>query len=570
MVVFSELASPMRRCTRRAATYFAPLMALLLLAAPAPANDEPLDRPLPTMPTANRHVAVEEWQQFPSTRDLGNSCCGAARLSMLKARPGAADELWVNDLRGPLYRVVDGVRHDYFSLFDEREDFIHQPGLGTGFQAFAIHPEFNENGKFYTTHNEALVAGQPAPDFPIPDGTEPMMIGVVTEWTADDPDAMSFSGASRELMRIEMLAQMHGLQEIAFNLHAVPGDADYGNLYICLGDTSAFHRERPDLLQRLDFIYGTIMRIDPMGTDGENGQYGIPADNPWVDDADSDTRPEIFALGFRNPHRLAFEPTRPDGSPGRIFVTNIGEENIEDVSSLRPGENYGWPHREGTFKVIADDISRRDYIYPLPENDEEYGFTYPVIQYIRDPDDDPFGGNRARAVGSGIFYDGRELPYFRDHFIMNDIPGGQLLFVPLDAADEDDPAIPSRFIVRTAVSGDARNPGVTTFHEMYNGSRVDMRMGTDADGEIYLLAKNDGRAFRVRADPVHPWRNYTVTRTGWVETEHLGRVFIESSPWVYVEKLGNWAFWPIDELPVDEASGAWTWVSNPNPGSGAE
>ena len=30
-------------------------------------------------------------------------------------------------------------------------------------------------------------------------------------------------------------------------------------------------------------VFGKILRIDPLGNNSANGQYGIPADNPFVD-----------------------------------------------------------------------------------------------------------------------------------------------------------------------------------------------------------------------------------------------------------------------------------------------
>lgn len=42
---------------------------------------------------------------------------------------------------------------------------------------------------------------------------------------------------------------------------------------------------------------------------GSWGNYSIPADNPYVDSNGS--RPEIWALGFRNPWRCSFDSQRP-------------------------------------------------------------------------------------------------------------------------------------------------------------------------------------------------------------------------------------------------------------------
>ena len=515
---------------------------------------------LPRVPVSDMVVTAEPWIQLPSTSGPGP---GAARLSMLKPVPGALGDIWVNDLRGQLYRVLGTEIHTYMNLGQEISAFVAGPGLGTGFQSFAIHPEFLENGKFYTTHNEA--GDSPGSrDFTVPDGSDPMLVGVVTEWIADNPAATTFSGTSREILRIEFVRQLHGLQEIAFNPHSLPGDDDYGLLYICVGDAGAYEIEKPEFLQTITSLYGTILRIDPAGNNSTNGQYGIPATNPWAGESDTAIWREIYALGFRNPHRLAFQSRRDDGSRGRIFLTNIGEENIEDVREINPGNNYGWPLREGTFRKIPDDISRRQEVFPLPQDDEDYGFTYPVAQYARDRDGD--GNHRMRAIGSGIFYEGSRIPYLRDTFVINDIPGGHLMFFPLSEINEEAPIIPQRMMLR---EGGADVTALTNFPEMYTVNRttqrrVDMRMGTDNEGEIYLLVKEDGRVYRLGVDSLHPWKNFPINSQGWADTgEWLGPVHVGYSPWVWFQRLGSWAYWPILRDPIDESGGSWIFVPTP-------
>ena len=51
-------------------------------------------------------------------------------------------------------------------------------------------------------------------------------------------------------------------------------------------------------------MLGKILRIDPLGHDSANGNYGIPADNPFVGKEGAD---EIYARGLRNPFRMSFD-----------------------------------------------------------------------------------------------------------------------------------------------------------------------------------------------------------------------------------------------------------------------
>ena len=59
---------------------------------------------------------------------------------------------------------------------------------------------------------------------------------VLTEWKTENPGAATFSGTSRELFRVNMVSDIHGVQEITFNPLSKPGDEDYGMLYIGVGD----------------------------------------------------------------------------------------------------------------------------------------------------------------------------------------------------------------------------------------------------------------------------------------------------------------------------------------------
>ena len=91
------------------------------------------------------------------------------------------------------------------------------------------------------------------------------------------------------------------------------------------------------------------MRIDPAENNSKNGKYGIPADNPFVNETDPRAVREIYAYGFRNPHRLTWDPTNNN----RLMVTDIGEANIEELNIVEKGGDYGWPNREGNFGITT-------------------------------------------------------------------------------------------------------------------------------------------------------------------------------------------------------------------------
>src|SRR4051812_4458464 len=69
------------------------------------------------------------------------------------------------------------------------------------------------------------------------------------------------------------------------------------------------------------------------------GRTAIPPDNPY---AEGGGRPEIYALGFRNPWGFSFAPD------GEMWVADVGHEQWEEIDRVVRGGNYGWPVREGT------------------------------------------------------------------------------------------------------------------------------------------------------------------------------------------------------------------------------
>lgn len=500
-------------------------------------GQSPLVNPIPAATLSPLPIVIEPYIQLPAT-STGEI---EARLSMLKVAPGDVETaFWVNDANGPLYRVDNQQIQQYTDLSAVFAQFRNSPGLGAGFQSFAFHPEFAENGRFYTVHTEFTTGG--TAHFSAPSGYNPHNHGVVTEWIAEEPFAATFSGTRRELLRVSFSHQIHGIQEVAFNPNATPGHNDYGILYITIGDGGSFNVSRPGDLQRPDTLYGTVLRVDPDGSNGLSGEYGIPEDNPWQPGNSEGFFPEIYAYGFRNPHRIAFQSTEfADGDP-LIFINDIGERNAEEVNLLEAGANYGWPVREGTFLFRGDNVSLRDNVYPLPDNDASFGYTYPVAQY---------GHNTARAIGSGIFYYGNDIPYLRGHYIFHDIPDGEIFHFDLDELGVAD--WPKIYELAERVNNRPR-----MLKARYGDERVDLRMGTDAAGEIILLVKNDGMLYRLQADPnfqSNLWRGYEISENGWVDTgEIMGRLFVNEDPWIYSERSQNWVYMPPGD---NEPEGLW-------------
>lgn len=373
--------------------------------------------------------------------------------------------LFVNDLRGTLFELKEGGEPSvYLDLNKTHPNFIDKNGLATGFGSFAFHPEFNKNGLFYTSHTE--VAGSKPADFKLPDSIKVVMQGVVTEWKAKDPSSMSFSGSTRELIRFDFIANSHGLQEIAFNPFANKGDKDYGNLYISIGDVGAVQVGYPKIADHHGAdIWGSILRIDPLGNNSVNTKYGIPKDNPFVDYTDK--KKEIWAYGFRNPNRISWMDRN------RILASDIGQANIEELNIVEPGNFYGWPIREGRFMFNPN--GNFNNVYELPDNDLEDFITYPIVQY--DHDEGP-------AISGGFISKGK---LFGGKYIFGDIPTGRLFIS--DLWNTDNPRIEE---LKIAINNEQIN-----FYELTKSNRVDLKFGRGCVDDIYIFTKADGKIYRL-------------------------------------------------------------------------
>src|SRR5688572_5518759 len=188
-----------------------------------------IKNPIPdTIQFSDLVVGVDSVTQIPPSSDQ----LPLTRIIKLDYQPNTG-ELFVLDLRGKLYKLQNGKPNVYMDMATLKPNFIHQRGLATGFGSFAFHPKFEKNGLLYTTHAEPAATGKA--DFNFPDSIPVVLQWVLTEWKTD-PAVFPFSGKGREIFRIDMPWDVHGVQEISFNRRAKTGDPDYGLLYIGIGD----------------------------------------------------------------------------------------------------------------------------------------------------------------------------------------------------------------------------------------------------------------------------------------------------------------------------------------------
>lgn len=466
--------------------------------------------PIPTpIQKKGLRVEIKEFARLPDTRELRPAAEDQAPTSW--SRVSFVDDLpdgrrFANDSRGRLY-VFDKNNQPQLYL-DLAKDFPFgwYRNLQSGFMYFKFHPDFARNGLFYTTHSEKAPNNPAKVDFIPPTFTREDLTfeTVITEWHTASQAANSFAGTKREMLRVGHVVNgyMHPLGVLEFNPVARPGSPDYGLLYIGGGETGfsnggGKNAANPKQTQRLDTFMGVVLRLDPRSPSVSKGQkgvgdYTIPAINKFAKDGDPKTFGEIYAYGFRNPHRLSWDPT-----DGTLFASDIGMTNVEEVNIVHEGGNYGWMNREGTFlNGIQVPGGQLPQVYPLPpdilDGTTKDGFTYPVAMY------DHGEGN---AICAGFVYRGK-IAALRGKFVFGDVNRGRVFATDIDALKKADDGIPStvapveevQLFVRDA-SGVTRDVTLKELVEEKMGkgtTRSDLHLSIGGDGELLVTTRQDG------------------------------------------------------------------------------
>ena len=429
--------------------------------------------------------------------------------------PGDGTRLYVVDQAGPLW-VLDLVAGTK-SLFADLTSLLVPLGAfgpGTfderGFLGIAFHPDYQTNGLLYTFTSEPVVG---TADFTtLTDSTVPNCQSVVREWRVpnpSDPASVVDPGTSREILRIDKPQFNHNGGAMNFGPD--------GMLYISLGDGGNADDQGPGHSpqgngQDTSNILGDIIRIDPTATSASGGQYGVPADNPFVQGATGTLGgqqgcadgfcDEIYAYGFRNPWRTSF-----DQISGLFFVADVGQNDIEEIDVALPGFNYGWRLKEGSFMFEPNGESNgyvtsdRSYVFPI--------LIDPVAEFDHDE------GNA--AIGGFVYY-GQGLPAVVGRYIFgtyskqaaagqsNNQQGAGRIFILNDFVNGTDtaaiPAVINEFTIRPSgiseiavVYPDGMAPPGWDQGDQSNSQSGQsngigqylLGFGQDAAGEIYVL-----------------------------------------------------------------------------------
>jgi glucose/arabinose dehydrogenase len=185
--------------------------------------------------------------------------------------------------------------------------------------------------------------------------------GVISTVLEERRAAVDFRADSGEparlILKIDAVTPNHTGGTLAFGRD--------GYLYLGMGDTGP-QQDPNGHGQNMNLLLGKMIRIDVDRRD-EGREYAIPRDNPFRGRAEA--RPEIWALGFREPWRFSF-----DRETGDLWVGDVGQDRVEEVAIVRRGENHGWNAFEG-FEPFSNKYRREGerYVAPVFAYKRQYG-----------------------------------------------------------------------------------------------------------------------------------------------------------------------------------------------------
>jgi len=455
------------------------MTAVLLMASAVPAQTP--TNPLPSPIEAVDGLLEVSFVEFATLPNIDGE---TARMMLLIDEPGTK-RLFVNDMRGPLYSVTYDGRTVTQYLDVNAEHWrvnVQSPRRGLGLQSFAFHPQFTQSGtpgagKLYTWTDTSNTV--PDPDF-VPGGGDNTHDIVLLEWTTETPGAATYDGGPpRELLRIEQPFRNHNGGHIEFNPLALPSDPDFALLYVGMADGGS-GGDPLNNAQNLGSMFGKILRLDPLGSNSANGRYGIPEDNPFTNDGDPTTLGEIYAYGVRNPHRFGW-----DSQNGNLFVGDIGQNLVEELSLVTAGANLGWNDWEGSFRFI----SREEVSLVDPRGDATV--TFPLAEYGHV---DPLLPPRSAMTG-GIVYRRGEIEKLANLVLFGELVSGEIFYIPADDLPTGGQGAIRRILLND--NGESKT-FMQLIHEknVEQGKqptpRADLRFGTGPGGRVFLLNKHDG------------------------------------------------------------------------------
>lgn len=385
-------------------------------AAPSP-SPSPSPSPAAAMFDAARvRVTLEQaWQGFSKPVGLATARDGSGRVFVLE--------------QAGLIRVVDGGAVQPRPFLDLRAQVsdISSGYSERGLLGLVFHPAYRDNGLFFVNYTDKQGHTQ-----------------IVRYHVSDDRNVADPSTA-RTILTQQQPFPNHNGGHLAFGPD--------GYLYIGLGDGGSANDPQRNG-QNLGTLLGKMLRIDVNIPDGGGTPYAVPSDNPFRDH--SGARPEIWALGLRNPWRYSF-----DRATGDLYIADVGQNAWEEIDFVASGSggglNFGWNIMEGMHCRGGGEACDRS------------GLTLPVAEYSR---------SDGCSVTGGYVYRGSAQPLLAGAYFYGDYCSGKV------------------WALTRGPSGQW-----TASEVVQRGGMQVSSFGEDDAGEVYVTSLSDGVVYRLRAAP---------------------------------------------------------------------
>lgn len=282
--------------------------------------------------------------------------------------------------QGQIHILANNTKADKSTLFLDisskvrYEDKENEEGL----LGLTFHPDYKKNGEFYAYYT---VKHTPH-------------LCVISRFKVSKEDPNKADPAFEDvLLQVEHPFWNHKGGTLAFGPD--------GYLYCAIGD-GGDGNDPYNNGQKMGTLLGKVIRIDVNKRD-TGMKYAIPSDNPFLDKKAS---PEIYAYGFRNVWRMAF-----DKKTGNLWAADVGQNLWEEINIVKKGGNYGWSLREGAHPFGNGSAqSYSNLIDPVFEYDHQMG----------------------KSITGGFVYRGKKIPELEGHYLYADYVTGKIWALNFD------------------------------------------------------------------------------------------------------------------------------------------
>lgn len=373
---------------------------------------QPKNAPVVTPPPVTT-PAPEPTYNTPEI-ELKEVASGFSQPVAIVSTGNASDtRLFVVEQDGRIRYIKDGKPADFLDIRSKVKT-----GAEMGLLGLAFHPDLAKNPYFYVNYTDKN------------QNTNVARYTLKSDGTAD-------AGSEKTILQVAQPYPNHNGGGLAFGPD--------GYLYIGLGDGGS-GGDPQNRAQNPNQLLGKMLRINVNSGD----PYSSPKDNMFPDGKGG--RPEIWAMGLRNPWRFSF-----DRKTGDLYIADVGQGDWEEINfqaadAKSGAQNYGWRCYEGSHKFNTNGCK------------DASNYVNPIIEYNHDD-------GRCSVTG-GYVYRGTQLPALDGKYFYGDYCGGQLYYAEL---------VSGKWKTMPAAE---TNHSITTF-------------GEDNTGSLYLASYKTGTVYNI-------------------------------------------------------------------------